>query len=116
MKDSIKYALEGIGEGWRNHPNFRRQIGILMAVLAAGWWYKISGLEWVMVVLASGLVLSAEMANTAIESVVDLTTKERRPEAKIAKDAGAGMVLLAAVVAVIVGVIIFGQKLYKLTN
>ena len=111
MKDSIKYALEGIGEGWRNHPNFRRQIGILMAVLAAGWWYKISGLEWVMVVLASGLVLSAEMVNTAIESVVDLATKERRPEAKIAKDAGAGGVMIMSVAAAIVGIIIFLPRL-----
>lgn len=107
MKNSVKYALEGIFEGWRNHPNFRRQMVILTGAVAAGWWLKISPLEWAAVVLASGLVLSAEMGNTAIEAAVNLATKERRPEAKIAKDAAAGGVLVAAVAAAIVGAMIF---------
>lgn len=111
MKNSIKYALEGISEGWRNHPNFRRQAAVLAGVLAAGWGWRISAAEWIAVILASGLVLSAEMANTAIEAAVNLATKERRPEAKIAKDAGAGGVLVAAIVAAAVGLIIFLPKL-----
>lgn len=113
MKNSIKYAVEGIYEGWRNHPNFRLQAAVMAAVLAAGWGWRISAAEWIAVILASGLVLSAEMANTAIESVVNLATKERRPEAKVAKDAGAGMVLVAAITAAIVGVIIFGSKILE---
>ena len=111
MKDSIKYALEGIGEGWRNHPNFRRQMVILAAVLAAGWRYRISGSEWIAVILASGLVMGAEMANTAIEAAVDLATLEKRPKAKIAKDAAAGGVMIMSVAAAIVGIIIFLPRL-----
>lgn len=111
MKNSLKYALEGIIEGWRNHPNFRRQMVVLIGTGIVGWWFNISAVEWLAVVLASGLVLASEMANTAIEAAVNLATKERRPEAKIAKDAGAGGVLVAAAVAVAVGLIIFLPKL-----
>lgn len=113
MKSSIKYAVEGIAEGWRNHPNFRRQVVILAAVLIAGWRYRISAAEWIAVILAGGLVLAAEMANTAIEAMVDLVTGERQPEAKIAKDAAAGGVLVTAVVAGIVGIVIFLPRLIE---
>lgn len=114
MKLSLKYAIEGIFEGFRNHPNFRRQMAILIGVVIAGWWYKISRLEWIAVILAGGLVLAAEMANTAVESTVNLVTGEKHPEAKIAKDAAAGMVLLAAMTAIIVGLLIFGQRIFVL--
>lgn len=113
MKNSFKYALEGIFEGFRNHPNFRRQMAILTGTVILGWRLNISRAEWAAVVLASGLVLVSEMANTAIEAAVNLATKERRPEAKIAKDAGAGMVLIAAIVAAVVGVLIFLPRLIK---
>lgn len=113
MNKSFGYAFAGIYEGWRNHPNFRRQAIILAAVLAAGLGWRISATEWIAVILASGMVLAAEMVNTAIEAAVNLVTKERRPEAKIAKDAGAGGVLITSVAAVIVGIIIFLPKLIK---
>ncbi len=113
MKQSIRYAIEGIREGWRNHPNFRRQAAILAGVLFAGRMLNISAVEWGLIILAGGLVLSAEMANTAIEAAVDLVTREKRPEAKIAKDAAAGMVLLAAVTAAIVGAAVFLPKIWR---
>ena len=64
--------------------------------------------------MVSGLVLVAEMANSAIEAMVDLITKERRKEAKKAKDIAAGMVLLASGLSIIIGVLVFGQYLLKL--
>ena len=73
---------------------------------------NISVTEWLLVVLASGLVLVAEMTNTAVESVVDLVTLERRQEAKIAKDAAAGMVVMAAIAAAVTGVIVFLPKIW----
>lgn len=89
-------------------------MAILIGVVIAGWWYKISRLEWIAVILASGLVLAAEMANTAVESTVNLVTGEKHPEAKIAKDAGAGMVLITAAAAVVVGLIVFLPKLISI--
>lgn len=111
MKNSIKYAVEGIGEGFRSHPNFRRQIAILITAIVAGRGFNIARLEWIALILSAGLVLAAEMANTAIESTVNLATREKRPEAKIAKDAAAGGVLISSVVAIIVGLIIFIPKI-----
>jgi len=60
------------------------------------------------------LVFSAEMINTAIEEMVDLITDEHKKEAKIAKDVAAGMVLVAALGSVIVGIFIFAPYLLQL--
>lgn len=61
-----------------------------------------------------GLVMALELVNTAVESVVDLVTKERQPLAKIAKDTAAGAVLIAAIMAAIAGLIIFVPKLLQI--
>ena len=60
-----------------------------------------------------GLVMALEMVNTAVEAVVDLVTEERKPLAKLAKDAAAGAVLIAAIMAAIAGMIIFIPKLLE---
>ena len=57
--------------------------------------------------------MALEMVNTAVEAVVDLVTKERRPLAKLAKDAAAGAVLIVAIMAAIAGMIIFIPKLLE---
>ncbi len=61
-----------------------------------------------------GLVIALELVNTAIESVVDLVTTERKPLAKTAKDTAAGAVLVAAIMAAIVGLIIFVPRIVSL--
>ena len=60
-----------------------------------------------------GLVMALEMVNTAVEAVVDLVTEERKPLAKLAKDAAAGAVLIAAIMAAVAGMIIFIPKLLE---
>ena len=69
--------------------------------------------EWCICLTLFGLVMALEMVNTAVEAVVDLVTKERRPLAKLAKDAAAGAVLIAAIMAAIAGMIIFIPKLLE---
>ena len=66
--------------------------------------------EWCICLGLFGMVMSLELVNTAVESVVDLVTQERKPLAKIAKDTAAGAVLIAAIMAAIVGLIIFVPK------
>jgi len=61
-----------------------------------------------------GLILSLELVNTALEAVVDLVTKEKKPLAKIAKDTAAGAVLVSAIAAAIIGCIIFVPYLLEL--
>ena len=80
-------------------------------VVAAGILLRRSPQEWMICLILFGLVMSLELVNTALESVVDLVTKERKPLAKRAKDTAAGAVLIAAIMAAIIGLMIFLPKL-----
>jgi diacylglycerol kinase (ATP) len=84
-----------------------------MAVLVVigGFVLHISQIEWFICLILFGLVMSLEMVNTAIEATVDLVTQERKPLAKKAKDVAAGAVLISAIMAAIIGCIIFIPKL-----
>ena len=72
---------------------------------------KISRIEWIICIILFGFVISLELVNTAIENAVDLITQEINPKAKIIKDVSAGAVLVAAITAVIAGLIIFVPKI-----
>ena len=87
-------------------------ISIIIVLLGAA--FQISRAEWLAIVLAIMIVICAEGANTAIEAVVDLASPSYHPLAKVAKDVAAGMVLLAAIGAVIIGMIIFLPRLWAL--
>ena len=76
-------------------------------VVIAGLILGISVTEWCICLGLFGMVMALELVNTAVEAVVDLVTEERKPLAKIAKDTAAGAVLFTAIMAVIIGCIIF---------
>lgn len=81
----------------------------LVIVLAS--LLHVSLMEWCLLLILFGMVLAAELINTAIEAVVDLATPGKHPLAKLAKDTAAGAVLVTALIAAIVGLIILGPKL-----
>ena len=83
---------------------------MMVLVILAGLFFQISAVEWCICFVLFGLIMSLELVNTAVESVVDLVTEERRPLAKLAKDAAAGAVLLASIMAAVAGLIIFLPK------
>ena len=83
---------------------------MMVLVILAGLFFQISAVEWCICFVLFGLIMSLELVNTAVESVVDLVTEERRPLAKLAKDAAAGAVLIAAIMAAVTGCIIFLPK------
>lgn len=70
--------------------------------------------EWVALTLTIALVLILEGLNTVLEIAIDLSTPEIDPRAKAAKDISAGMVLIAAIASVVVGLLLFGPKLVAL--
>ena len=72
---------------------------------------KINTTEWIICILLFGLVISMELMNTAIENTVNLITKEKNQQAKIAKDVAAGAVLASAIVSAIIGLMIFVPKI-----
>ena len=82
-----------------------------VAVIAFGVCLKVSSMEWIALTFAIGFVFVTETLNTAIEIDIDLTSPEYHPFARDTKDVAAAAVLLSALVAVIVGLIIFLPKI-----
>jgi diacylglycerol kinase len=104
---SFRYAFNGLTAAFRGQVNIKVQSGVGAMIIAAGFYFSISRLEWCVILLTIALVLTLEMMNTAIEHLVNLVTREWQPLAGKIKDIAAGAVLLASVVAAIVGIIIF---------
>jgi diacylglycerol kinase len=111
---SFRYAFAGIAYVLRTQRNARVHAGVAGLVIVAGVYFRVTAVEWAILALTMGVVFSAEMINTVAELAVDLLTQRFHPLAKIAKDAGAGAVLLAALAAVAVGVAIFGPRVWEL--
>lgn len=108
---SFGYAFEGIFAGIRGERNMKIHCFAAVCVVVAGVLFHISVTEWCICLVLFGLILSLELVNTAIEAVVDLVTEDKKPLAKLAKDAAAGAVLIAAVMAAMAGLLIFVPKL-----
>jgi diacylglycerol kinase (ATP) len=104
---SFTHAGRGIWVFVRTTHNAWLHVAILLAVVALGFYFGITRVEWLFVVLAAGLVITAEAFNTAIEVDIDLTSPEYHPFAKDTKDVAAGAVLIAAITAAIIGLVIF---------
>lgn len=104
---SFKYAFEGIHYAFKNDQNLLAHLLVAFLVINASMALRVSPYEMGILGLTIMMVISAEMVNSAIEKMVDLITKEHRQEAKIAKDVAAGMVLLTAFAAFVIGTLIF---------
>ncbi len=110
----FKYAFKGIFFAFKTQTNIRIHSIISVLVISAGFILKINPVEWVFITFAIGLVLAAELFNTAIESLVDMVSPSYSEKAGLIKDVAAGAVLIAAVVAIIIGVIVFLPKIIEI--
>ena len=109
--NSFKYAIQGIISSFKTERNMKIHVFIRILVIIWGIIFKISVTEWMVCALLFALVISGELFNTAIETVVDMIMPEINDKAKLAKDISAGAVLVLAITAVIVGLIIFVPKI-----
>ena len=107
---SFGYALSGVAYTIKTQLNFRIHLVAILMVLLAGWYFHLSASEWLWIVLAIGLVLVAELLNTAIEILVDLVSPDFNIQAGRVKDVAAGAVVIAAMIAVVIGLLIFIPK------
>jgi len=89
----------------------RVHLGVGMIAVAAGIAFRIASYEWLALVIVISFVFILEIINTAIETLVDLYTEEYHHLAKVAKDTAAGAVMVAAIMSVCVGLIIFLPKI-----
>jgi diacylglycerol kinase (ATP) len=110
--NSFRYAIKGIGAAFRSEQNMQLHVLAAVLVVLAGLFFDISRSEWGLIALAIGLVSSAEIMNTAVETVVNLVSPEQHPLAGKAKDLAAGAVLVAAITALLIGLLVFGPKIW----
>lgn len=110
--NSFKYAGQGIWYCIKSGNNFRIQLVLAAVAVIAGISKNISNTEWLVICLCIGFVLVLEMMNTAIEKLCDEVTMEIKPAIKIIKDVAAGAVLVASVISLIIGIIIFVPKIF----
>ncbi len=108
---SFGYAFEGLFRTIAHERNMQIHCTATVLVVIAGFLGKISVTEWCICLVLFGLILALELVNTAMEATVDLVTRERKPLAKKAKDAAAGAVLIAAIMAAVIGLVIFLPKI-----
>ena len=112
---SFKYAAAGVTYAFHTQRNFRIHCVMGTLAIAIGAVLQLTGVEMAVICITSGLVLTLELLNTAIESVVDLTVGQTYHElAKIAKDCAAGAVLISAFASVLVGFCLVAPKLVLL--
>lgn len=109
---SLKDAFKGIFFVIRHERNMSFHILAAALALAASFYYKINRMEFLFVITAIFLVMITETLNTAVETLVDLYTREYHPLAGIAKKVAAGAVLGAALFAVVIACLVFGDKLW----
>jgi len=89
---------------------------VATAVFIAAIWLKLPARDWAVLILTVTIVFTAEFINTAIEAVVDLASPQKHPLAKVGKDVGAAAVLIAALAAVLIGLLILGPPLLQKFN
>lgn len=105
---SFKYAFTGILTLLRTQANARIHLLATLAPLATGLYFKLSTIEWSLIVISIMAVWSAEALNTALEFLADATHPEFHPLIKKSKDVAAAGVLIAALGASIIAALIFG--------
>lgn len=110
---SFKYACEGIISSFKAERNMKIHILIMILVTIAGCVLKITKMEWMICIILFGLVISGELFNTTIETIVDMIMPEKNEKAKLAKDISAGAVFVLATISAIVGILIFFPYILK---
>jgi diacylglycerol kinase len=111
---SFAYAGAGLSYLVRTQPNFRVHLRAAIAVVGTALGVGATSIEIAVLALAIGLVMVGEAFNTALEAVVDLASPTIHPLARVAKDVAAASVLIASVIAAVVGFTVLGPRLLAL--
>lgn len=116
VKKGFENALAGLKWAFTNQMNFRIHLLVTFLTVFMGFCFKISYMEWLVLLTAFYSVIALELVNTSIEQATDAITREFNPIIKKAKDTSAAAVLIYAFYAVLIGFIIFGPKILTLLN
>lgn len=109
--ESFQYALAGIWYTFKTQRNAQIHLAIAAAICILGFVLNLGLVEWAVLALTTGFVISTEMFNTVAETAMDYATSDFNPQVKVVKDVAAGAVLVAAVTAIVVGILVLGPPL-----
>ncbi len=118
MKESkkgigLKYAWAGLIVAFKQEKNFKIHLAFSMVVLLFSLFLQINKYEWLFVIIAIALVIITELINSVVERLIDYLKPEKNLLAKEIKDMSAGFVLIAVIIAIIIGTIIFLPKIIE---
>lgn len=113
---SVGFALDGIRSCFRREPNFKIHIAFTALAIAAGIFFSINNMEWLVIIICIGAVLAAELINTAVEEICNLVHEAEHPAVKLIKDVSAAAVLVIAIASAACGAFIFIPKIISLIN
>lgn len=109
--ESFKYALNGLKIAFREEHNARIHLIVSLIVIACGFIFHISTVEWIIICFAIGLVISMEIINSAIENLSDFVSPEHHKLIKKVKDLSAAAVLVCTISSVVIGILVFLPKI-----
>lgn len=107
LRKSFSYAIRGINYCIANERNMRIHLSVTLIVISFANTYKSTKWEFIALLFCIGIVISCEMINTSIETIINLSSPAYNNLAKITKDVAAGAVLIATIMAILIGGIIF---------
>lgn len=110
---SLGFALNGLKLAFREKHVMVHFCAVALVVIA-GFYFQISMTEWLICLVLFGLVISLEVMNTAVEQLVNLISPQHHPLAGKIKDLSAAAVLVSAIIAFIIGCLIFGKYILDL--
>jgi diacylglycerol kinase (ATP) len=114
---SFQYAWQGVAYAFRTQRNFRIHVVIGTVAVGLALGLRLSAVEVAIIILTCGAVLTMELINTALESVVDLAVQQTYHElAKIAKDCAAAAVLISALISVSVAICLLVPPFWQLIH
>lgn len=114
FRRSFLFALQGFRTALRQERNIKVMLAGGAFAIAMGLILRIDAVSWAVVLVCCGMVIAAELLNTAIETVVDLVSPEFHPLAGQAKDIAAAASWVLSLTAAVVGVIVYANALIRL--
>ena len=110
---STKYSMDGLLYAYKNEKSLWMHGFCTIIAVCLGIIFRISLVQWSMILISLGVILSIELLNTAIEAVVDMVTLEYHPLAKIAKDCGSAATFIAVLMGIIISGFVFIPKVLE---
>ncbi len=111
---SFRNALAGLRWIYRSERNFKVHILLSCLAILAGLFFRVSRIEFLVILILIGMGLAIETVNTAIEEAIDAIHKDWSEEIKVAKDVSAAAMLIFALTALVIACVIFIPRILNL--